>query len=140
MSCHRLYHWYIFIYKAILCLLPSYLLTYIHQKCVGRALEFAAPSSCNHLQNQLKLEELVLLHEYTVEQLKLLGCNYFRLQMNIITFGCGVRKLLLLKYRFFYWHWISRILVVCFIFIFNSYMVVDVYVCACVPKSVNLSG
>lgn len=77
----RLSHWYTFIYKAILGLLPFYLCIFIVQKCGGyslrsldfilltvpnvrtefgkRAFMYSAPSSWNTLQNTFKLEELV---------------------------------------------------------------------------------
>ncbi|CDQ73488.1 unnamed protein product [Oncorhynchus mykiss] len=73
----RLSHWYTFIYKAILGLLPFYLCIFIVQKCGGyslhsldfnllmpklnlvKAIMYSAPSSWNTLQNTFKLEELV---------------------------------------------------------------------------------
>ncbi len=80
----RLQHWYIFIYKAILGLLPSYLLTYISVNNIGtynlrsqdlfllsvskvrtelgiKACKYAAPSTWNKLQKSMKLNKLVSL-------------------------------------------------------------------------------
>ena len=77
----RLSHWYTFIYKAILGLLPFYFGHFLVQKCGGyslrsldfilltvpnvrtefgkRAFMYSAPSSWNALQNTFKLEEFV---------------------------------------------------------------------------------
>lgn len=76
--------WYIFIYKAILGLLPSYLLTYISVNNIGtynlrsqdffllsvtkvrtelgkNAFKYSAPSTWNKLQKSMKLNKLVSL-------------------------------------------------------------------------------
>ncbi len=84
LSMRRLQHWYIFIYKDILGLLQSYLLTYISVNNIGtynlrsqdlfllsvpkvrtelgkKAFKYAAPSTWNKLQKSMKLNKLVSL-------------------------------------------------------------------------------
>lgn len=87
MFTRRLKHWHILVYKVILGLPPSYLQTYITQKSTGtyglrsqdlyllsvpkvrtelgkKAFRFAAPSSWNDLQKELKLNELTSLDTF----------------------------------------------------------------------------
>ena len=87
LSARRLNHWRILIYKCILGLLPSYLLTYISQKSTAsynlrsqdlfllsvpkvrtelgkKAFRFAAPHAWNELQKDLKLKDLVSLDTF----------------------------------------------------------------------------
>lgn len=87
LSTRRLNHWYIFIYKAILGLLPPYLQSYIEKKSTGRyclrsedllllsvpqvrtelgkgAFKYAAPCTWNQLQNVLNLKEPVSLVDF----------------------------------------------------------------------------
>ena len=89
LSTRRLNHWHIFVYKAILGLLPSYLGKYLSQKSTGsqnlrsqdfflltvprvrtvlgsRAFSYAAPSAWNELQKTLKLQDLVSLDAFKV--------------------------------------------------------------------------
>ncbi len=86
-SSRRLKHWYVFIYKVILALLPSYLQQNIFQKGVNnyglrsqdyyllsipkvrnnmgkRAFSYAAPFDRNQLQDKLCLKELVSLNDF----------------------------------------------------------------------------
>ncbi len=87
LSSRRLKHWYLFIYKIILGLLPSYLQKNIFQKGVKnyglrsqdyyhlsipkvrtnmgkRAFSYAAPIDWNQLQDKLCLKELVSLNDF----------------------------------------------------------------------------
>ncbi len=87
LSSRRLKHWYLFIYKVILGLLPSYLQQNIFQKGVKnyglrskdyyllsipkvrinmgkRAFSYAAPFDWNQLQHTLCLKELVSLNDF----------------------------------------------------------------------------
>ena len=82
----RLTHWYIFIYKSILGLLPSYLCGYISLKtsnyCLcsndtlllsaptvctefgNKAFMFFAPAAWNHLRTDLQLDELIPIRAF----------------------------------------------------------------------------
>lgn len=87
LSTRRLMHWHILIYKAVLGLLPSYLLTFVSQRTSGsynlrsqnllllsipkvqteqgkKAFKFAAPFAWNELQKDLKLSELDSLETF----------------------------------------------------------------------------
>ncbi len=87
LSSHRLKHWYLFIYKVILGLLPSYLQQNIFQKGVKnyglrsqdyyllsihkvrtnmgkRTFSYAAPFDWNQLQDKLCLKQLVSLNYF----------------------------------------------------------------------------
>ena len=89
LATRRLYHWHVFVYKAILGLLPAYLGRCISQKSTGsqnlrsqdlflltvprvrtgqgsRAFSYAAPSAWNELQKILKLNDLVSLDAFKV--------------------------------------------------------------------------
>ena len=81
LAARRLIHWHIFIYKAILGLLPHYLCNYIfksqssyclrsnefyllimpkvHSEFGKHCFKFAAPAAWNALQKTLKLKELI---------------------------------------------------------------------------------
>ncbi len=82
LSMRRLQHWYIFIYKAILGLLPSYLLTYISVNNIGtynlrsqdlfllsvpkvrtelgkKAFKYAAPSTRNKLVSLVAFKRML---------------------------------------------------------------------------------
>lgn len=60
LSARRLLHWYIFIYKAIIGLLPSYLCTEFGK----RAFMYSAPSGWNNLQKTLKLQAFITLSDF----------------------------------------------------------------------------
>ena len=87
LSIRRWMHWHLFIYKAVLGLLPPYLTAYILPRSAGtyhlrsqdlfllsvpkartdfgkKAFNFAAPSAWNQLQNELRLKELVSLYSF----------------------------------------------------------------------------
>lgn len=87
LSNRRSGHWHIFIYKAMLGLLPSYICSLITWRSVGsyslrsndhlllsvpfartelgkRAFVYSAPSAWNFLQKDLKLSELISLNAF----------------------------------------------------------------------------
>lgn len=94
LATRRLCHWYIFIYKAILRLLPSYLCVFIIPRSVGqyslrsqdfltlsvphartelgkRAFAFSAPTAWNKLQNDLRLDQLITLNAFKTKMKEL---------------------------------------------------------------------
>ena len=104
MSNRRSGHWHIFIYKAMLGLLPAYICSLITRRNVGsyslrsndhlllfvpfartelgkRAFVYSAPSAWNYLQKDLKLSELISLNAFKsrLRTLESILCNCFSL-------------------------------------------------------------
>ena len=104
LATRRLCHWYSFIYKAILGLLPYYLCVLIKQKSAGnyslrsqdcfmltvpnarteigkRAFVYSAPSAWNILQKVLKLNDFISLNAFKLKMKKIetdsLRCKCF---------------------------------------------------------------
>ena len=104
LATRRLCHWYSFIYKAILGLLPYYLCVLIKQKSAGnyslrsqdcfmltvpnarteigrRAFVYSAPSAWNILQKVLKLNYFISLNAFKLKMKKIetdsLRCKCF---------------------------------------------------------------
>ncbi len=102
LSMHRTLHWYNFIYKSILGLLPTYLSTYMSRKqcCLSlcsqgfitfsipsvhtefgkKAFSYSAPPAWNTLQQELKLSSMIPLGDF-----KLLLRNLERASMGDCT-------------------------------------------------------
>ncbi len=99
LSARRLLHWYTFIYKAIIGLLPSYLCTYLtftsnpsyrlhsldfltasvprtRTEFGKRAFMFSAPSAWNNLQKSLKLQEFITITDFKTQLTGLLMSNF----------------------------------------------------------------
>ena len=86
LSMRRTTHWYLFVYKSIVGLLPSYLFSYMRRKQSDRSLRsldyitfaipsvrtelgkkafsYAAPGTWNRLQQKLKLSSFIPLKDF----------------------------------------------------------------------------